>query len=130
MLVNVRSPRFVQFGRYYAVGAVNTIMGFSLYALFVALGANIFVAQLSAHVIGATFNYLTYSKAVFHPSAPARLRFALSYMFNYLLSALALALISRIVASHYLAGLLTILGVSLLNYAILKFLVFAPRSTN
>jgi hypothetical protein len=74
------------------------------------------------------FNYLTYSRHVFRDAAPAKLRFILSYSANYMLSAAALAVVARFIASPYLAGLTAMAIVSVIFYFALKHLVFRPRS--
>jgi len=52
--------------RYYQAGIVNTLFGYGLFALFVKLGLNMYLAQICAHVLGAAFNYYSYSRHVFH----------------------------------------------------------------
>lgn len=115
--------------RYYQTGLVNTVFGFAAYALFVRLGLDLFVAQILAHMLGVGFNYLSYSHYVFKDARPAKLRFLLSYGANYLVSLATLALLSRVIASPYLAGLVTVFLVALLNFFVLKKLVFVLRRT-
>lgn len=113
-----------QIVRYYQTGLVNTVFGFAAYALFVRLGLDLFIAQILAHMLGVGFNYLSYSHYVFKDARPAKLRFLLSYGGNYLVSLATLALMARMIASPYLAGLITIFLVALLNFFVLKKLVF------
>ncbi len=125
-----RAPWFVralEIVRYYQAGAVNAAFGYSLYAALVWFGLNLFAAQALAHVLGVAFNYLTYSRHVFRDAGPAKLRFLLSYVANYAISAVSLAAISRVIASPYVAGLLTIVAVSVLNYFLLRHMVFVRR---
>lgn len=110
--------------RYYQAGVVNALVGFGLYALFVWAGLNIYVAQIVATILGVAFNYVTYSRHVFRETAPAKLRFAMSYVFNYLVSLGALAIVSKFLHSPYLAGLMAIALTSIVNYFALKYLVF------
>jgi len=121
-----RSPaEWRQLWRYYQAGVVNTLFGFGLFALFVRLGANIYLAQIVSHVLGVIFNYVTYSRYAFAGQTGARLRFVLSYAGNYLASLGLLALLTRVIASPYAAGLATTVVISLLNFFVLKKLVFA-----
>lgn len=113
--------------RYYQAGAVNAAFGYGLYAAFVWLGLNLFVAQALAHILGVAFNYLTYSRHVFRDAGPAKLRFLASYVMNYAISLVSLAAISRVIASPYVAGLLAIVVVSVLNYFLLRYMVFVRR---
>ena len=114
--------------RYYQAGIVNTAFGYGLYALFVALGLNMYLAQFVAHVLGMAFNYLTYSRHAFHDSDVSKSRFVASYAVNYLLGLGALWATSQVVASPYLAGLIAVGIVSLINYFILKHWVFTARA--
>ena len=113
--------------RYYQAGIVNTAFGYGLYALFVALGLNMYLAQIIAHVLGMTFNYFTYSRHAFHDSEVSKGRFILSYAVNYLLGLAALWAAAQVIASPYLAGFVAVVVVSLINYLILKNWVFTVR---
>ncbi len=113
--------------RYYQAGLINTAFGFGAYSLLVWLGLNLFVAQLIAHLAGMGFNYLTYSRHVFREATPARLRFTLSYAGNYFVGFAMLFLCSRVISSAYLAGLVSTIIVSGINYFALKFLVFRGK---
>jgi putative flippase GtrA len=117
-----------RFWRYYQAGITNTAFGYSIYALLVAAGLNIYVAQIAAHVLGATFNYVTYSRHVFHDRQRSRVRFALSYAGNYLLGLAALAAATHVGASAYLAGFVSVVVVSLTNFFVLNYLVFLRRA--
>ena len=112
--------------RYYQAGIVNTAFGYGLYALFVAIGLNMYLAQIVAHVLGVAFNYFTYSRHAFHDSQASKGRFVASYAVNYLLGLAALAAAAQVIASPYLAGLIAVLVVSLINFFILRHWVFRP----
>ena len=113
--------------RYYQAGIVNTAFGYGLYALFVALGLSMYLAQIVAHLLGMTFNYFTYSRHAFHDLNVSKGRFILSYAVNYLLGLAALWIASQFIASPYLAGFVAVVIVSLINYLILKNWVFSVR---
>ena len=115
--------------RYYQVGVVNMLFGYSLYAMFVKLGLDMYVAQAVAHVLGVIFNYFTYSRHAFRDMTGSRSRFILSYAFNYLLSVATLAAVEQFIESPYAAGFVTVVFVSLLNYFVLKKFVFTPRTS-
>lgn len=122
-------PSLERLWRYYQAGIVNSAFGYGVYAGFVALGLNMYVAQITAHVIGVAFNYLTYSRYAFRNSEASKLRFVLSYAGNYLLGLASLATISLVVSSPYVAGLCSLIVVSLVNYFVLKHLVFTRPAT-
>lgn len=121
--------RLVELWRYYQAGIANTAFGLAAYSLFVWLGLNMYVAQLVAHTLGVAFNYLTYSRHVFRDASPAKLRFVISYAGNYLVGLATLAAVAQVVASPYLAGIVSAGIVSVINYFALKHLVFRARTT-
>jgi putative flippase GtrA len=114
--------------RYYQAGLVNTLFGYGLYALFVWAGVNMYVAQITAHVLGMTFNYFTYSRFAFAGRDGSKGRFIASYILNYVLGLIALAAAAQAIRSPYLAGLVSVVFVSVVNYFILKRLVFRVQS--
>jgi len=114
--------------RYYQAGLVNTLFGYGLYALFVWAGVNMYVAQITAHVLGMTFNYFTYSRFAFAGHDRSKGRFIASYILNYVLGLIALAAAAQAIRSPYLAGLVSVVFVSIVNYFILKRLVFRVQS--
>lgn len=116
--------RLLELWRYYQAGVINTAFGFGLYALLVWTGMNMFAAQLLSHCIGVAFNYFSYSRYVFREAGTAKLRFVLSYVFNYLMGLFALAAVAQVVASPYLAGFIAVVIVSVINYFVLKRFVF------
>ena len=124
-----RSARLQEVWHYGQTGAVNAAFGFLLYSLLVRLGVNIFQAQIAATIVGVAFNYVTYSRHVFRDAGPAKLRFLLSSIANYLVSLAMLAVASRLVTSPYLAGLLAIVVTAAVNYVLLKYAVFTRRSS-
>ncbi|GAA0325845.1 hypothetical protein GCM10009087_40230 [Sphingomonas oligophenolica] len=113
--------------RYYQAGLLNMAFGFGLYALFVRLGMNIYVAQILSHFMGVTFNYFTYSRYAFVGHTGKRLRFIISYVINYVFNLISLAAMAVILKSPYIAGLIATILVSFVNYFVLKRLVFRER---
>jgi putative flippase GtrA len=107
---------------------INTLFGYGLYSLLVAIGANMYVAQLIAHVLGVAFNYFTYSRHTFDDAEGSKLRFVISYAVNYLLGLGSLAAAAQVFQSPYVAGLVSIIFVSIVNYFILKHFVFVRRA--
>jgi putative flippase GtrA len=115
---------WMQLLRYYQAGIVNTLFGYGAFAALVWLGMEMFLAQLVSHVAGTLFNYVVYSRYTFAREQGSLVRFIASYAVNYGLSVASLWALSRVVASPYVAGLLTIVVVSVINFVILKRFVF------
>jgi len=120
----MRRERIVEILRYLVAGVLNTVFGYGLYAALLWLGLDRYVAQAAGYVLGTGFNYITYSRGVFRDAGPAKARFALSYAVNYLVNLGGLALASHFIANPYAAGAITTMGVVVLNYLVLKRLVF------
>lgn len=110
--------------RYYQAGVINTLFGYGLFALMVRLGMNMYLAQIISHLIGMTFNYFTYSRYAFADKAASKYRFVLSYAVNYLIGLALLALLTLAFPSPYVAGLLSTILVSAINYLFLRNMVF------
>jgi hypothetical protein len=116
--------------RYYQAGIVNTFFGYGMYAALIWAGLGMYAAQLVAHLVGTGFNYLTYSRHTFAGLDAVKSRFVLSYVFNYSLGLASLAAASLVIASPYVAGILSILFVSLVNFFVLKTMVFTKRAAD
>lgn len=110
--------------RYYQAGLLNTLFGYGAYAILIKLGLWMYAAQLIAHGLGVLFNYLTYSRHAFADRDASKSRFVVAYVFNYLFLLISLFAAAQLISSPYLAGLVSIVVVSLINYLVLKSLVF------
>jgi putative flippase GtrA len=116
--------RFDRMLRYFGVGIINSVVGYALYALFVALIKNIYVAQISAHILGMTFNYIMLKTHVFRGATPVISRYIAAYAINYFLGLGCLFIFHQLVKSPYLAGLLSLILVAIINYFVLRAFVF------
>jgi putative flippase GtrA len=119
--------RLVEIFRYYQAGIINALFGYGAFAALLALKLDVYLAQLISHLLGMTFNYFTYSRHVFRDSGPAKTRFVASYAVNYAVSLGGLAIANQYIKSPYLSGLAVLVIVSILNYFVLKHLVFRPQ---
>ena len=120
--------RLDQFWAYVRVGVLNAAFGYGVYALFLFVGVNLFAAQIIAHGLGMTFNYFMFRRHVFRDSRAAVVPYIAAYAVNYALSLATLAGLNRVMISDYLAGFLSIVLVALVNFVVLKFLVFLPKT--
>ena len=110
--------------RYYQAGVVNIAFGYSLFAVLVFAGLQVYAAQLVGHVLGVAFNYFTYSRYAFADRQGDKFSFFMSYVGNYLLGLAGLWAALKVIASPYIAGFLVTLAVSVVNYLVLKLFVF------
>ena len=126
-MLGLRQRHWLPVIRYYAVGILNMAFGYVLFAGFVALGMQVFVAQAVGYVIGVAFNFFTYSRLAFAGQQANRVNYLGSYVINYFLSVALLWCILQVLSSPYVAGILVTLIVSALNYVYLKTYVFRAR---
>ncbi|MBA4048861.1 MAG: hypothetical protein C0476_10010 [Sphingomonas sp.] len=120
-----RSPaEWRRLWRYYQAGILNLLFGFGLFALFLSLGVNVYVAQTCAHLLGMTFNYFTYSRYTFNDNKGSKFLFFISYIVNYFINIGFVTLFVQFMSSAYLAGFLSAVLGSLINYVVLKRFVF------
>lgn len=110
--------------RYYQAGIVNILFGYVLFACLIRVGLLVYVAQAIGQIIGMAFNYFTYSRYAFAGQTSSKLNFVLSYACNYGMSVAALWCALNLVPSPYAAGLLATIAVSVINFFVLKRLVF------
>lgn len=76
-----------QFLVYLAVGGLNTVVGYGLFAAIFSLGAHYSVAALLSTVLGVLFNFQTTGRIVFGSRDPSLIvRFVAVYAFTYVLN--------------------------------------------
>ena len=124
MTLAERLQPFQRLWRYYQAGVVNTVFGYAIYSAFVWFGVNMYVAQLLSHTIGSVFNYFTYSRYAFRGAKASKLRFAMSYIVNYLIGVALLAACHIVLPSPYVAMAVAVVFGTAINFLILNHFVF------
>jgi putative flippase GtrA len=125
-LINDR--RFVTF---LFIGFVNTVFGYSMYALFMFLGMHYSLAVLAGTILGVLFNFKTTGKFVFNVSNNKLLfRFIGIYAVTYVLNVAALRIFDYYRYNLYLAGLLLILPMAAISFALQRKFVFRGTPKN
>ena len=119
--------RLEELWRFYKIGAINTLVGYGLYALALFVGFNLFAAQIGAHLAGMTFNYFMFRRHVFRQSDHPVFRYLASYGVNYGVALAFLWAAHRLIASPYIDGLVALVCASAVNYVSLKYFVFTGR---
>ena len=120
----------IRFVRFLLVGGINTLFGYSIFALFITLGFRYPVALVFSPILGVLFNYRTIGKLVFSQHSfdvIVLLKFIMVYTVNYFLNRFAISLVLLIVDNVYIAGLIVILPVAVLTYLLNKFIVFSKK---
>lgn len=115
-----------RFYKFLIIGVLNTIVGYSLYALFIYLGFSYPIAVLFATVLGVLFNFKTIGRVVFGDKGNSRLfQFIAVYTLIYILNVLGLwGLEYFSIDNKYIAGAILIVPLALLSFFLNKVYVF------
>jgi putative flippase GtrA len=107
--------------KYLVVGGINTVFGYSIFALSLFLGLHYSIAVLLATILGILFNFQTYGRIVFKSHSWQLIgRFVFVYAVLYLISLALLMLFDSFIVDLYLAGAIVMLFVSYLGYVLNK----------
>jgi len=110
------------------VGGVNTVFGYSCFALFIYLGLHYALAAGISTCLGILFNFNTTGRIVFKNSKHSRIfRFVGVYAFLYCVNVMALKLLQQFSSNYYLTGLMTIIPLAALSFLLSKYVVFQDR---
>ena len=114
--------------RFIIVGGVNTIFGYSLYALFMYFHLHYTVSVFLATTLGVLFNFKTLGKLVFNNDDNVLIfRFIGVYAVIYLFNVAALRIFDFYKVDLYIAGLLLLVPVAALSFYLNKKIVFAIK---
>lgn len=115
--------------RFLAIGALNTLFSYVIYASLILLGLHYSVASLLSTILGVIFNFFTTGRIVFHNEDNKRIiLFVFVYIFTYFVNLLLLRwLIDGFGFDKLLAGALVTLPVALLSYFLNAKLTFSDK---
>ena len=116
--------------RFVIVGILNTLFGYSLYALFIYLGLYYPGAIFFATCFGVFFNFKTMGKFVFvYEHRASFFKFIAAYVLIYLFNMLLIYIGHRVLSNLYLAGFIALAPVALLSFILNKWFVFKKSSS-
>ena len=83
--------------RFLAVGLLNTLFGYAVYAGLVFIGLPYLAALLLATIIGVTFNYFSFGRMVFKADGGWFVfgKFIVSYVIVYVINAVLLVILTE-----------------------------------
>jgi putative flippase GtrA len=117
-----------QFGRFIAVGIVNTVFGYSLFALFIYSGLHYALASFIGTVLGVLFNFFTTGRIVFKNLDKRRLPWFFGvYGITYVLGIMGLGLLDAWGIDMYRAGLVMIPPSAVVSYILNRQFVFGGK---
>lgn len=117
----------VQFLRFLAVGFLNTLFGYAVFAGLVLAGLAPMPALVVAYLVSVPFNYFTTGRFVFGRTPRSRgsfLRFVAAYVVIYVFNALLYRGVEMAVAAPLLAQALCIPVVAVFSFLLFKLHVF------
>ena len=114
-----------QFHRFIAVGILNTIVGYSLFAFFIYTGLHYMLASLFATILGVLFNFHSIGKIVFKQHDYKLIfRFFSVYGITYLLGIIFLYFFDTLDVDMYLAGFLLLIPMAVISFLLNRYFVF------
>jgi putative flippase GtrA len=122
LMVNLIQP--IKFA---LVGVLNTGWSYLLYAAFLYLGLNYWVASFLTIVLSVGFGFLTQGNLVFGGATRQALpRFILVWVVIYGMYLVVVSVAQHLGINNYLGGLIATPLVAVLSYILQRRFVFAP----
>ena len=121
-LLNLKN---IQLFKYLIVGGINTLFGYSVFAIFIFFEFHYSLAALIATILGVLFNFQSYGRLVFkNHSWYFLVRFIAVYVLIYFVSLILLFLFNLLVSNLYVSGLMLIPFTAYLGYFLNKRFVW------
>ena len=118
----------IQVLRFLAVGGINTLFGYGVFASLILLHLNYVFAALLGQICGVLFNFQTNKTLVFrHNNNRLILRFSFVYIFTYLLTIGFLRLFNYYSVNDLVGGAILVLPMAMVSYFLNKKFVFNIR---
>lgn len=115
----------IQFLRFLVVGAVNTVFGYTVFAVLILLHLHYALAALLAQICGVLFNFKTTGTLVFkNKSNRLIFRFFGVYLVTYMLTVGLLKLFNLYGVNNLIAGAIIALPMASVSFLLNKKLVF------
>ena len=114
-----------KFFRFLVIGGLNTVFGYTMFAIFIFLGLNYVIAITLATILGVFFNFKTIGAIVFEShDNKLILKFFGVYGTVYLFNLLGLKLLNNYPISNYVAGAILLLPAAIIGFVLNRKFVF------
>jgi putative flippase GtrA len=114
-----------QFYRFLVIGGINTVFGYSIYALGLFIGLHYTYAVLIATILGVLFNFKTIGTYVFNIKRKLLIfRFIGVYICVYTINIIGLRIFEAYQVNNYIAGVILVFPVALLSFWMNRRFVF------
>jgi putative flippase GtrA len=119
----------VKFIKFLFVGVINTLFGYSVYAIGITAGLTYVWALLISYILGVLWNFKTTGSLVFKNKDNWLIfKFALVYVATLFVNLICLKLLLAHGLGKYLAQGLLVFPVAVLSFVLFKYLVFKPST--
>lgn len=116
------------FIKFILVGILNTLFGYSFFALLLWLGFHYSIATIFSTIIGVIFNFCTTGRLVFKNTNNLLIfKFILVYIFTTSLSILILYISNKMNFNLYYAGFVLSVIMALISFILQKTFVFKEK---
>jgi putative flippase GtrA len=121
----------IKFIKFLFVGGINTLFGYSMFALFLFLGLHYTIAALCSTILGIMFNFKTTGVLVFknHDNG-LLLKFLGVYTITYLLNVSFLKIFNYFHFNLYIGALILVLPIAIVSFILMKKFVFGVQYEN
>lgn len=126
MMAALCGNRFI---RFLVVGVLNTVFGYTVFAVFILLGLHYAVAALLSTICGVLFNFQTTGRLVFGSRDNSLLvRFFGVYAITYMLGVLYLRVSTAYQWNILIAAAVMMPPMAILSYTLNRLFVFVPAT--
>jgi putative flippase GtrA len=123
--MNASHLQWMEIARFIAVGLLNTLVGYSLYALFLYCNLSYPLALLLATILGVLFNFQSIGRLVFKTYRNNLIwKFIGVYVVTFCINLLLIKVMTQLGLNAYYAGALALLPCTVISYLLNKFFVF------
>jgi putative flippase GtrA len=115
-----------RFPRFILTGVINTIFGYSCFAIFLYIGIHYSIALMLSTICGVIFNFNSIGILVFQSCDQKRIyKFVLVYFLVYIVNVSLLKVLHDLGLDPYYGGAVLILPMALLAFSLNKRYVFS-----
>ena len=117
-----------QFILFIIIGGLNTLFGYTIFALFIFCKLHYTIAVLFSTILGIIFNFFTTGRVVFkNKKNHLFFKFVLIYGILYLINISIITLLNKISNNLYLNGAISIATLSIISFFSSKYYVFKEK---
>lgn len=113
--------------KFLSTGVLNTVFGYFVYAILLAINLPYLVALFAATIAGVIFNYFSFGKIVFRNISgwPVFIRYLIAYTLIYTINAALLGLLTEyFMINPYIGQVLCIPTGVLLSWLLMNYWVY------